>query len=1291
MKISNNEFHVSKKVRDLCRFNETLFASSGNVIFSDLYQVRTFVEKLNAYFDKRGEHEKRVSAGELNAMGLIDEIFHYVCMLYRRDAAGESFSALLAKLDDEFGVAQTDALLLSFIAEFPPAAVRNGTVSAEEYLSETAFDEGANRERTNREQTLEELILLHLANENPAFKKFAILFDDAKLAQNPLYGKSWESIKTHFALLPPFGPFAHDLISMLKEPVVYSPESLKGQLDYIRLHWGTMLGDMIKRLLAGIDTMQEEEKAAWQGGGEIEAVPYSYENLTKEYERFSADSAWMPRVVLIAKMVLVWLDQLSKKYSRAITRLDEIPDEELDTLRDEGFTGLWLIGLWERSYASKRIKQINGNPEAAASAYSLYDYEIARDIGGWDALVNLRTRLWQRGIRLASDMVPNHTGMDSKWVIEKPDLFVQRKDCPFPQYTFNGENLSRDGRVGIYLEDHYYTKTDCAVIFKRVDNHTGDVRYIYHGNDGTGMPWNDTAQIDFLNPVAREAVMREIVDVAKNFPIIRFDAAMVLAKKHIRRLWYPAPGHGGDIATRSESALSTEEFNRAIPNEFWREVVDRIAAEVPDTLLLAEAFWMMEGYFVRTLGMHRVYNSAFMNMLKKEENQKYRDTVKNTLRFDPQVLKRFVNFLNNPDEETAVAQFGKGDKYFGVCTLMVTMPGLPMFGHGQIEGFEEKYGMEYTRAYRNEIPDEGFVARHRRDIFPLMKKRRLFADVENFLFYDLWNGGSVDENVFAYSNCADGVCTLVVYNNKYERTAGWIKESVPYALKTGSGENDKRLVTRTIAEGLCLSDAGDTYCIFREQRSGLYYIRESSDIRERGLFVSLNGFEAQVYTDISQITDTDTHKYRTLCQTLAGRGAEDLDTLWEEIEYWELYKALETFAILLISKTEEILHPADGTQLKKKALTDKMQALTDEVKESALAFYTTAQRFADGCGYKIAPPEKQFRQFNKMFSAVISSAADAVLRNPSAEENEKLLKEKASPGNNKKLSKVKDTDDIISCFMVSEKSLPILLICLASVEELAACGCAKRFNFARKFAEYIRRTGCANAPDRHQLMRVFALAPLAGKTVLLNDLKKASYELAALFVQSEDAALLSGNNFFNGIQWFNKELSDSSLTYFAAEATLYAPEEKKNFVRAVYFLLNDAKIKASFKSELFINQFAPNKGSKALPPVGKREAAKITTAGLSGKKHKELTMAMTTVKKPAVKKPAAKKTTAKKTVAKKTTAKKPAAAKKTAAKKPAAKKTAAKKTTAKKTVAKKTTANKTVAKKTTAKKPVAKK
>ena len=113
----------------------------------------------------------------------------------------------------------------------------------------------------------------------------------------------------------------------------------------------------------------------------------------------------------------------------------------------------------------------------------------------------------------------------------------------------------------------------------------------------------------------------------------------------------------------------------------------------------------MEGYFVRTLGMHRVYNSAFMNMMRDEENAKYRSVIKNTLEFDPDIMKRYVNFMSNPDERTAIDQFGKGDKCFGVAALMSTLPGLPMFGHGQVEGFTEKYGMEYQRPRYDEIAE----------------------------------------------------------------------------------------------------------------------------------------------------------------------------------------------------------------------------------------------------------------------------------------------------------------------------------------------------------------------------------------------------------------------------------------------------------------------------------------------------------------------------------------------------------------------------------------------------------
>ena len=248
MNISYNEFHVSKKVRDICGFDGRLYASSGNVVIADMKNIRIFAEKLNALFDKRGEHEKRISAGSLNAMGLIDEIFHYVCMLFRRDKEATAFTTILESLDAQFGKEKVDSLLLDFSNEFPPVEVYQGKITAEEYLAKTALDAGTGKMRSNREQTLEELILLHLANENPAFNPFAILFADTELLKNELYTKTWAVIQKEFKKMPNFGPFNHDLITMLREPVVFSPNSLKGQLDYIRQYW--------ESVLEGIRTLQ---------------------------------------------------------------------------------------------------------------------------------------------------------------------------------------------------------------------------------------------------------------------------------------------------------------------------------------------------------------------------------------------------------------------------------------------------------------------------------------------------------------------------------------------------------------------------------------------------------------------------------------------------------------------------------------------------------------------------------------------------------------------------------------------------------------------------------------------------------------------------------------------------------------------------------------------------------------------------------------------------------------------------------------------------------------------------
>ena len=420
------------------------------------------------------------------------------------------------------------------------------------------------------------------------------------------------------------------------------------------------------------------------------------------------------------------------------------------------------------------------------------------------------------------------------------------------------------------------------MVFKRWDRETGDVRYIYHGNDGTSMPWNDTAQLNLLLPQVREALIQMILSVARKFPIIRFDAAMTLAKKHYQRLWFPEPGSGGDIPSRAEHGMTKEQFDAAMPVEFWREVVDHVAQEVPDTLLLAEAFWLMEGYFVRTLGMHRVYNSAFMNMLRDEKNAEYRLVIKNTIEFDPEILKRYVNFMNNPDERTAVEQFGKGDKYFGICTMMATLPGLPMFGHGQIEGFSEKYGMEYRKAYWDEPVDTWLVERHEREIFPLLRRRRIFAEVENFLLYDFYTPeGYVNEDVFAYSNRSGEERSLILYHNRYQTTRGWIRTSAAYSVKTETGE--RRLVQKTLGKGLGLVDDENTFTIFRDHTTGLEYIRSNREIHQKGLYAELEAYKYRVFLDFRQVQDNEYHQYAHLTAYLNGSGVPSIDEALKEV------------------------------------------------------------------------------------------------------------------------------------------------------------------------------------------------------------------------------------------------------------------------------------------------------------------------------------------------------------------------------------------------------------------------
>ena len=294
----------------------------------------------------------------------------------------------------------------------------------------------------------------------------------------------------------------------------------------------------------------------------------------------------------------------------------------------------------------------------------------------------------------------------------------------------------------------------------------------------------------YLKPEVREAVIQTILHVARQFPIIRFDAAMTLTRKrHFQRLWFPEPGSGGAIPSRAEHGLSAAEFDAAMPHEFWREVVDRVAAEAPDTLLLAEAFWLMEGYFVRTLGMHRVYNSAFMNMLRDEENANYRSVIKNTIEFDPESAQA----LRQLHEQSRRAHRG-GPVRQGRQVFRRLHPDGHAAGAADVRPRAVRGpGRALRHGVPARLPRRGPGSRRWSRATSARSRRCSIAALcsprcPEFLLYDFFtDDGWVNEDVFAYSNRSGDARALVVYHNRYANTRGWIRVSSGYAEKAPDG------------------------------------------------------------------------------------------------------------------------------------------------------------------------------------------------------------------------------------------------------------------------------------------------------------------------------------------------------------------------------------------------------------------------------------------------------------------------------------------------------------------------
>jgi hypothetical protein len=131
-----------------------------------------------------------------------------------------------------------------------------------------------------------------------------------------------------------------------------------------------------------------------------------------------------------------------------------------------------------------------------------------------------------------------------------------------------------------------------------------------------------------------------------------------------------------------------------------------------------------------------------------------------------------------------------------------------------------------------------------------------------------------------------------VYHNRFASTAGWIRESVPFAVKAADGT--KTIVRDGLASALDLPADDDAFVRFRDDRSGLEYLRSARELAERGLFVQLDAYRCLVYGGFRVVRDgADATTWSALAAHLAGAGVPSLDDALADLRLAPVHAAVQ--------------------------------------------------------------------------------------------------------------------------------------------------------------------------------------------------------------------------------------------------------------------------------------------------------------------------------------------------------------------------------------------------------------
>jgi glycosidase len=349
----------------------------------------------------------------------------------------------------------------------------------------------------------------------------------------------------------------------------------------------------------------------------------------------------------------VWLTELARTLGRTAT-LDDIPETDLDRLAKLGFDWVWLLSVWQTGAAGQRVSR--GNPEwrrefeqtlpdlraedIAGSGFAVTGYSVHPNLGGNASLARFRDRLWNRGLRLLLDFVPNHTGLDHPWVDEHPEYYVPGTEADLARAPQNYIRLTRPAG-GLILA---------------------------HGRDPYFSGWPDTLQLDYSNPGTQAALIAVLLRIARQCDGVRCDMAMLVLPEVFEGTW-------------GRRSLA-----------FWPRATQLLRERLPDFCFIAEAYWDLEST-LQQQGFNYVYDKRLYDRLRGGSAR----AVRECLRADLDYQNKLVRFLENHDEPRAAATFSR-EVHEAAAIITYLSPGLRFFHQGQFEGRRKRISPHLIRA-----------------------------------------------------------------------------------------------------------------------------------------------------------------------------------------------------------------------------------------------------------------------------------------------------------------------------------------------------------------------------------------------------------------------------------------------------------------------------------------------------------------------------------------------------------------------------------------------------------------